>query len=105
MYNSNVRTSSHILRIESGRHGRIRVSRNERLCTFCEMNCIEDEYHFIIECPFYHSLRKKYIDKKYYVKPSMFKFVNLMKSGEYIIILNICKFVKYAFEKRTANQT
>ena len=58
-----------------------------------------------MECPFYHGLLKKYKDKKYYIKPCMFKFVNLMKSEEYIIILNICKFVKYAFEKRTANQT
>ena len=47
---------------------------------------------------------KGYIDKKYFVKPSMFKFINMVKSEEYIIIINISKFVKYAFEKRTASQ-
>ena len=68
------------------------------------MNCIEDEYHFIIECPFYYSLRKKYIEKKYYVRPSMFKFISLMKSVEYNTIQKVCTFIKFAFNKRNANQ-
>ena len=99
-----IRTSSHILRVESGRHGRIRIPRNERFCIYCDMNCIEDEYHFIIECPFYYSLRKKYIEKKYYVRPSMFKFISLMKSVEYNTIQKVCTFIKFAFNKRNANQ-
>ena len=49
-YFTKLRTSSHNLRIETGRHGRVRVPRNERVCIHCNLQTIDDEYHFIIEC-------------------------------------------------------
>ena len=45
-----LRLSSHVLFIETGRHQNI--PRNERTCTFCTLNEIEDEYHFVLDMSF-----------------------------------------------------
>ena len=55
------RVSSHNLRIESGRYEKklnsvgeqTTLARNERICRMCDMNCVEDEIHSLIECPLY----------------------------------------------------
>ena len=38
----------------------------------CDMNDVEDEYHFIVKCPFYTNLRHLYVKKYYWSKPSGF---------------------------------
>ena len=47
--------SNHRLRVETGRHNKI--PREERLCELCDMSKVEDESHFILECPIYDSIR------------------------------------------------
>ena len=44
----------------------------------CDMNDVEDEYHFIFKCSFYTNLRLLYIKKYYWFKPSVFKNVQLL---------------------------
>ena len=46
--------SSHKLHIERGRH--LNIPREERLCQLCDMNKVEDEEHFILECPTYNQI-------------------------------------------------
>ena len=54
--------SSHTLLIETGRwHRPHSIPREDRTCNIC--NKLEDEYHFIIECPLYTDLRRKYIPR------------------------------------------
>ena len=49
---SRLRTSSHRLEIEAGPWEKpVRKPVNERLCSFCGV--LEDEYHFVLECPLY----------------------------------------------------
>ena len=52
-----LRLSNHNLLIETGRHLRPRVERNERKCFICR-NKIENEFHFVIKCPLYSCERK-----------------------------------------------
>ena len=40
------------LRIEPGRY--VGEKPEERQCTLCNSNCIEDETHFLLECPLYN---------------------------------------------------
>ena len=47
---SKYRLSAHSLSIETGRYHNI--SRNNRICSLCNMNTLEDEYHFVLVCPF-----------------------------------------------------
>ena len=58
-----LRCSDHKLAIEVGRrHG---IPRIERICTKCNMNAVEDEYHFVLVCPFYRQLRLEILPKYY----------------------------------------
>jgi len=45
------RTSSHSLRIETGRHENPIIPAEERLCLKCDMNDVEDEMHCLVVCP------------------------------------------------------
>jgi len=54
------RTSNHRLAIETGRWSTIPISRDKRLCNFCSYNVVENEAHFVLECPLYSSIRDKF---------------------------------------------
>ena len=75
---SKLRLSSHQLAIETGRH--TGIERQNRKCTLCTKDDIEDEFHFVLICPLYRSLRNQYISKYYQNHPSMFKFIQLCRS-------------------------
>ena len=56
---SRFRLSSHTLEIEGGRyHG---IPRIERKCRLCSLKSAENEYHFLLVCPNYYDLRRKYL--------------------------------------------
>ena len=50
-----MRISAHNLDIETGRF--YNLDRHERVCSMCNLNVVEDEYHFILQC-------EKYIDAR-----------------------------------------
>ena len=54
-----LRLSNHELMIEKGRHQDL--LENQRLCPFCD-NRIENEQHFVMECPTYNVLRQNLFD-------------------------------------------
>lgn len=62
---------------------------------------MEDEYHFVMECQRYTELRKKYLSKYYWQRPSMFKFVDLINSNNKTYIKNLGTFVYHAFKLRS----
>ena len=74
-----IRVSAHRLAVEAGRwHQPNKIPYNERKCQLC--NTLEDEFHFLLECPLYYDLRKSLIDKYYWKHPNMIKFIDLLKS-------------------------
>ena len=51
----------------------------DRSCAFCENNeivVIEDEYHILLHCSRYHTIRGKSISKKYLVLYNVISFSN-----------------------------
>lgn len=56
------RTGAHHLAIETGRWSRPVVPRQQRTCSKCTQTVVEDELHFLFECPAYESIRRKYED-------------------------------------------
>ena len=44
------------------------------VCTLCNLNDLEDDFHFVLICPFYETLRKQLIPRYYAQRPSMYKF-------------------------------
>ena len=53
---SKYRILNHNLMTEEGRQKGI--PRELRICKSCDLECVEDEYHFVIICPAYENLRK-----------------------------------------------
>ncbi len=45
------RISSHNLHIETGRYERPKLEPHQRLCIYCDMQTVENEFHFLLECP------------------------------------------------------
>ena len=61
---SRFRCSSHDLRVERDRHlpAANKPARNMRTCLLCASSSVEDEHHFIFDCPLYASTRFKFAD-------------------------------------------
>ena len=54
----------------------------ERYCNCCNTIDIEDLYHFVIVCQHFANLRKIYITKYYYERPSVFKCLDLLQTQD-----------------------
>ena len=55
---SRIRPSNHELMIEKGRHRNVDIRlRNCPFCPFCPMGILADEYHFLLHCKTFSSLR------------------------------------------------
>ena len=55
---SRLQTSCHQLEIEVGRHHKPPIPENERICKYCSTSSIDNETHFLLECPATDSLRQ-----------------------------------------------
>jgi hypothetical protein len=59
-----LRCTSFPLAIQMGRRQREKVPRSNKFCKACLMEdartCVEDDKHFLLECPVYESIRMKY---------------------------------------------
>ena len=94
---SRLRLSSHGLAVETGRYNRNpRIPRANRLCLRCNMRMVEDEYHFLLVCPLYADIRRKYLAPYYCRWPSVNKFKSLMKSTNRKTLINLSKCIYHA---------
>ena len=95
-----LRISAHTLRIHTGRFGENRLPRSERTCVYCTLNDVEDIYHFVCICPNYKKLRIKFIDRYFHVRPSVFKFNELLMCQDRKKLCNLALFIREAFKAR-----
>lgn len=51
--------SSHSLHNQTGRFSRHRIPRKKRFCQLCNLNDLENEFHFVLKCPLYSDIRIK----------------------------------------------
>ena len=51
------RMSSHTLAIETGRHAKPKISKEEGKCRYCNLDDVKDEEHFLLKCPLYNKER------------------------------------------------
>lgn len=95
---SKLRCSSHKLAIEEGRFRNI--DKQDRKCIYCRMNVIENEYHFVLVCPFYRELRMSILPNYFCSWPSIVKFKQLMKCNQTGLTKRLARFVYLAYCKR-----
>ena len=98
---ASLRMRSHRLFVETGcwnTRQNAHVDFKDRTCTKC--NILEDEYHFVVECELYNVIRAKYIPRDVFVRPNMFKFVDLLNSDDNRIINNVGNYIRKAYKIR-----
>ena len=96
---SKLRLSSHRLEVEVGRWVRPnKIQYENRKCKICKV--LEDEFHFLFECPIYMELRNMYISKYFWQRPNMIKFVELLTTEHRKTLVKLGIFVEKAFQIR-----
>ena len=83
------RTGNHKFPIEIGRHNNVPIE--NRTCQHCNM--LGDEYHYLLECTKFRLSRNKFLDKKYFIRPNMQKYKELMNCKNLEQINNLATFV------------
>lgn len=88
------------LHIETGRYENTPVF--DRKCKLCELDHIEDEYHFLMICPFYNDFRLTMFYKASQIVSS---FATCNNDDKFVILVKTCQkyvaqFIDSSFEKR-----
>ena len=92
--------------IETGRFSTPVTPLSNRLCKFCNLNCIEDEIHFLIECPLYNDIRSNFIEilNEKYVhfkqQPSLVQYCEIMNESDTCIQKTLAKAASCMWIKR-----
>jgi hypothetical protein len=101
-----LRISAHDLEIERGRYFTPSIPANMRFCKICK-DIVENEIHFVTECPLYNELRKEILDKC--IKADLHigdltdnndLFVHILTTDNFRVISSLGHFLVKCFEKR-----
>ena len=64
------------------------------------MGIVEDEYHFLMVCPYYRQIRTNCLPAYYCRWPSLHKFKALLKTENESLLKKLAKYVCIAMQKR-----
>ena len=78
------------------------LDRHERVYSMCNLNVVEDEYHFILQCEKYIDVRRRYVKKYYWQMLSCFKLVQLLSVRNIKELNNLGKYLLLAEKIRNA---
>ena len=97
------RISCHKLQIEIGRYHKI--PQEERICEYCDLNEVEDEYHFSLSCKYYEKYRNDLISNlQNFPIPTSFHhkddLQSIISSKDSTLINTFSKFLQLCFIKR-----
>ena len=73
-----------------------------RICQFCNLDVIENEYHFLLVCPAYRDLRPTILPTYYCRRPTKNKLINLLKENKSGNLKKLGNFIYEANEKRAS---
>lgn len=100
---SKLRLSAHTLAVETGRYARI--DRENRLCTMCDRNEIEDEYHVTLICPKYRELRNRLIKPYFRRRPNTYKLVELLDTSHTRTLTDLARYILLVLRIRDGHAT
>ena len=98
-----LRISNHKLNIETGRYDKISMC--DRICPVCSLD-IEDEIHFLFDCPKYSSTRDNFFNKidnripNYKHIPISTLIIQLINSFDYYLNKLLVQYVTSCLEMR-----
>ena len=70
---------------------------DQRLCPACSL-LVEDEYHVIVICHKYSSLRRTFLPEILFVNPCHDKFVSILSHADSSLLISIARFLHRALE-------
>ena len=76
------------------------IDRDQRKCILCNLNDIEDEFHFVLKCPYYNDVRNALIPNYYRIRPNMFKFIKLLNSSNKTVLRKLAMYCLTCFKIR-----
>ena len=103
------RLSSHNLNIELGRHKRPFLPADERFCTRCNCDLVEDEFHCLMVCTHWNDIRAELFEtvfnliENFSVLTPRAQFLSIMNSKNNDIIYALGKFLNLVL--KTDNTT
>jgi hypothetical protein len=99
------RISSHNLAIETGRYTKPKTAVEDRLCIHCNLQEVESEKHFLLNCPLYNNERKILFENINDIQNlnDDEKFVKIMSHKEKCITDALGKFIWQSLNKRNHN--
>ena len=86
-----------VLDIEVNRGRRNNIPYIQRKCSFCYLNLIGDEFHFMLVCPFLTDLL---IPRHYYFNPGMERFTSLVNTDSKQLLYCIALFKYHSLQSR-----
>ena len=105
-----LRLSVHNLLIEAGRYVKPRsLQRSERICKHCDLKCIENEFHFLSQCPLYETERTmlysqiNHLNNNFTSLSDNDKAKWLLLQEDPNIIVALGTYIHNCFEKRNKN--
>ena len=109
------RISSHNLRIETGRYDQRKTKPDERVCIYCRSQAVEDEQHYLLQCPLYNNERLLLLETVnamipvFHLLPENEKFSTVMQSKTPKVMKALGNYVFTCLKKRgvstAVNQT
>ena len=86
------------LNIELGRYNN--TPRESRLCLCCNMNVVENEYHFVLVCPAYRSVRTHFLPTYYCSWSNIYKLEHLLKAANKNLTIKLYNYLTAAWKIR-----
>ena len=74
--------------------GRWNCADGPTLCPLCEKGCPGDEFHYTLECKFFHDIRTKFIPAHYWTRPNALKLYRLFNTTNGRTLGRLAKYVK-----------
>lgn len=97
---SKLRLANHMLIIEHGRHTGLEIA--DRVCPLCKLgnlDVLDDEYHFVMQCISFQELRERYLSQ-HIVNNDYINFIDIMSTEQVQIQQRLAAYVHHAFERR-----
>ena len=96
------RISSHDLNVEKGRFNNPITPKNQRICTRCELNEIDDEIHLLLHCSAMNNVRETLFDSVaaiINIQPTNEMFLQTMKSRDITVVKSLAQFIYGCFKQ------
>ena len=87
------RIMNHKLPIENGRFESI--DRFSGVCTLCNSNSLDDEFHYLFDCQYFIEDRNKYVQRYYCRNSNVLKLAQLMNS-RLVKLDNFCQKILFS---------